>query len=75
MKPEVLIKCVELQLGQKGVKMEDRFLEDLGAESMDMVHLAAMIEEQTGLFMPIESVPDLNTVQDMYHYVLFQSKK
>jgi acyl carrier protein len=70
MSPEQLIKCVELQLGQKGVKMEDRFLEDLGAESIDMVHLAVMIEEQTGLFMPIETVPDLNTVQDMYNYIL-----
>lgn len=75
MNPDLLIKCVELQLGQKGVKMEDRFLEDLGAESMDMVHLAAMIEEQTGLFMPIEMVPEINTVQDMYHYVLSQTKK
>ena len=70
MNPDLIIKCVELQLGQKGVKMEDRFLEDLGAESIDMVHLAVMIEEQTGLFMPIETVPDINTVQDMYNYIL-----
>ena len=70
MNQELLIKYVELQLGQKGVKMEDRFLEDLGAESIDMVHLAVMIEEQTGLFIPIETVPDLNTVRDMYNYIL-----
>lgn len=69
MKPEFLVKCVELQLGQKGVQMEDRFLEDLGAESIDMVNLAVMIEEQTGLFIPVESVPDLSTVQDMYNYI------
>lgn len=75
MKPELIIKCVELQLGQKGVKMEDRFLEDLGAESMDMVHLAAMIEEQTGLFIPIEMTAEINTVQDMYHHVISQAKE
>ena len=69
MNPDLLIKCVELQLGQKGVQMEDRFLEDLGAESIDMVHLAVMIEEQTGLFIPVESVPDLKTVQDLYKYI------
>ena len=73
MKQEVLIKCVELQLGQKGVKMEDRFQEDLGAESMDMVHLAVMLEEQTGLFLPVESMPELDTVQDMYDYILSQA--
>ena len=73
MKQELLIKCVELQLGQKGVKMEDRFQEDLGAESMDMVHLAVMLEEQTGLFLPVESMPELDTVQDMYDYILSQA--
>ena len=73
MKQEVLIKCVELQLGQKGVKMEDRFQEDLGAESMDIVHLAVLIEEQTGLFLPVESMPELDTVQDMYDYILSQA--
>ena len=68
-----MIKCVELQLGQKGVKMEDRFQEDLGAESMDMVHLAVMLEEQTGLFLPVESMPELNTVKDLYDYILSQA--
>ena len=70
MNQDLLIKCVELQLGQRGVKMEDRFQEDLGAESIDMVHLASMIEEQTGLFLPVESLPEINTVQDLYNYIL-----
>ena len=70
MNQDLLIKCVELQLGQNGVKMEDRFQEDLGAESIDMVHLASMIEEQTGLFLPVESLPEINTVQDLYNYIL-----
>lgn len=73
MKQKVLIKCVELQLGQKGVKMEDRFQEDLGAESMDMVHLAVLIEEQTGLFLAVETMPELDTVQDLYNYILSQA--
>lgn len=73
MKQEILIKCVELQLGQKGVKMEDRFQEDLGAESMDMVHLAVLVEEQTGLFLAVETMPELDTVQDLYNYILLQA--
>jgi len=66
----LLIKCVELQLGRKAVKMDDRLIEDLDAESMDIVHLAVMIEEQTGLFIPVESIPDLKTVQDLYNYIV-----
>lgn len=72
MNRDLLIRCVELQLGQKGVKMGDRFQEDLGAESLDMVQLAVRIEEETGLFMPVESMPEINTVEDMYNYILSQ---
>ena len=74
MTPESLIKCVELQLGRKAVRMEDRFLQDLGAESIDMVNLAVLVEEQTGLFIPVESIPDLHTVQDFYNYIESQNQ-
>ena len=69
MKADLLIKLVELQLGQTAVKMDDHLVEDLDAESIDIVHLAVMIEEQTGLFLPVESIPDLSTVQDLYDYI------
>ena len=70
MKKAEFIQCVALQLGRKGVRMTDRFQEDLGAESMDMVHLALVVEEQTGRFLPVESLPELNSVEDMYNYIL-----
>ena len=70
MNGEQFLKTVELQLGRKGVKMSDRFIEDLGAESLDLVNLAVVIEEQTGIFVAVEAVPELNTVQDFYDYLL-----
>ena len=70
MNGEQFLKTVELQLGRKGVKMSDRFIEDLGAESLDLVNLAVVIEEQTGIFVAVETVPELNTVQDFYDYLL-----
>ena len=69
MKAELLIKLVALHLGQKSVHMDDRFVEDLGAESIDMVNLAVLIEDQTGLFIPVESIPELRTIQDLYDYI------
>jgi acyl carrier protein len=70
MKREILIQCVELQLGQKNVLMEDRFYEDLAAESIDMVNLIVTIEEQTGLFIPEDKLPEFKTVQDLYNYII-----
>ena len=64
-----LKQCVELQLGRKAVKMEDRFIEDLGMESIDMVHILASIESISGLFIPEDVIPDFKTVKDLYDYI------
>jgi len=69
MKSEALIQCVELQLGRKAVKMEDRFLEDLAIESIDMVFILASVESDTGLHIPEEVIPDLVKVKDLYNYI------
>lgn len=70
MKREALIKLVELQLGRRGVKLEDRFFEDLGAESVDIVNLVATVEERTGIFIPEEVIPDLKTTGDLENFIL-----
>ena len=67
---ETLIRWVELQLGQKNIKPDDRFFDDLGAESVDMVHLIVLIEENTGIYIPEEQIPDLKTVRDLYEFIL-----
>ena len=69
MNEESLIRCIERQLGRKSVKTEDRFIDDLGAESIDMLHIMADIESQTGIFIPEEVIPDLTSVKDLYEYI------
>ena len=75
MKPETVLQCVALQLGRKTVKMEDRFLEDLAAESMDIVHLVVAVEEISGVFIPEEVIPELKTVQDLYDFIISARKE
>jgi acyl carrier protein len=70
MKSESLIRLVEVQLGRKKVKLEDRFAEDLGAESIDMVNLMVTIEENTGVFIPEEVIPELKTLQDLLNFII-----
>ena len=69
MNKESLIQCVELQSGRKGVKMENRFIEDLGLESIEMVYILAAIESSTGFFIPEDAIPELKTVQDLFNYI------
>ena len=69
MNREEFIQCIELQLGCAGVKHEDRFIEDLAAESIDMMHIVVAVEEKTGLHIPEEKIPELKTVGEMFNYV------
>jgi acyl carrier protein len=64
-----LISCVEVQLGRRAVKLEDRFYEDLGAESVDMLHIMVAVESLTGIFIPEEVIPEFATVQDLFNYI------
>jgi acyl carrier protein len=64
-----LIRMVELQLGHPGVKPGDRFAEDLAAESIDMLHIVADVEDHTGMHIPEEALPDIRTVQDLFDYI------
>ena len=75
MNRDTLLQGIELQLGRKKVNMEDRFYEDLAAESIDMLHLVAMVEEETGIFIPEEQIAVLTTVQDLYDYILREQGK
>jgi acyl carrier protein len=75
MDEKLVIQCVELQLGRKGVKIEDRFFEDLGIESIEMIYILAAIESTTGLFIPEEMIPEIKTVLDLNDYICFHLPK
>lgn len=75
MNHETLLRWIELQLGRKKVELNDRFYEDLAAESIDMLHLAVMVEEHTGIFIPEENMADFKTVQDLYDFILEEQDK
>lgn len=74
MNQQTLLQTVELQLGRKNVSIQDRFYEDLEAESIDMVNLIVNIEAQTGLFIPEEALPDIKSIQDLHHYIVAHIK-
>lgn len=59
------------QLGVKEdeVKSEARFVEDLGADSLDTVELVMTIEEKFGVEIPDEDAEKAKTVGDVVEYI------
>ena len=59
------------QLGVKEseVKPEARFVEDLGADSLDTVELAMAIEEEFGIEISDDDAEKAKTVADVVEYI------
>ncbi|CAI5447840.1 unnamed protein product [Caenorhabditis angaria] len=70
----LLERIYNLIIAELGVKKEDlqlssRFVEDLGADSLDAVELSMRIEEEFEIEIPDEDAEQIKTVQDIYNYV------
>ena len=59
------------QLGadEDEVTPEASFLEDLGADSLDIVELVMALEEEFKIEIPDEDVEGMRTVQDVINYI------
>ncbi len=64
-----ICKLVALQLGKRRVAADERLVEDLGAESLDVVNLVARLEERYDLTIDETELPDLRTATDLYERV------
>ena len=67
-------QAVAEQLGLKAeeIKNEASFMDDLGADSLDLVELVMSFENEFGITIPDEDSAQLTTVQSAINYV--QSK-
>lgn len=59
------------QLGVEAdeVSLESTFIDDLGADSLDIVELIMAFEEEFGVEIPDESAEKIKTVQDVVTYI------
>lgn len=64
-------KIVADQLGVKEdeVKNESSFLDDLGADSLDMVELVMALEDEFETEIPDEEAEKITTVQEAINYI------
>ena len=59
------------QLGVEAdeVAIESTFIDDLGADSLDIVELILAFEEEFGIEIPDEAAEKIKTVQDVVTYI------
>ena len=61
---------IKLQLGQKDVRDEHDIVEDLVAESVDVMNIIAAVEEKYQIFIAEEELIHIHTVADLYNAVM-----
>ena len=59
----------QLGVDEEEVKPEAKFVEDLGADSLDTVELVMAMEEKFGIDIPDSDAEKITTVQDAIDYV------
>ena len=64
---EIIAK--ELEVEAKQLTPQAKFIEDLGADSLDIVELVMALEEEFGLDIPDEDADKLKTVGDAMNYL------
>ncbi len=71
---QVISKLKDVIAEALGVSIDEvtpsaSFIDDLGADSLDIVELVMMIEKEFGIEIPDEDAEKISTVQDAIDYI------
>ena len=69
LKVEDVQNLVSMQLGMHNISLEDRFIEDLDAESADLINLIAAAEDKFNITFDEEEIAGVSTVQELYNLI------
>ena len=65
----------QLGVDEAEVTTEAKFIDDLGADSLDTVELVMALEEEFGIEIPDEDAEKIATVQDAITYIKEHKKE
>ena len=59
----------QLDVDETTITMEALILEDLGADSLDIVDIAMSLEDEFDMEVPDEAIETIRTVGDLVHFI------
>lgn len=74
---EKIIALIAEKLNKKvaDINLNSRLVEDLGADSLDVVELIMAFEDEFGISLPDEEVGKMKTIKDVISYIDQKVKK
>ena len=65
----VEVVAEQLHVNKETITEESKFVEDLGADSLDIVELVMALEEKFGIEIPDSDASNIMTVKDAVSYI------
>lgn len=59
----------QLSVGEEEISLDSNIIDDLGADSLDLVDMAMTVEDEFGLELPEEMLEKVQTVEDIINYI------
>ena len=59
----------KLNKDAKTIKLESKLVEDLGADSLDVIELVMAFEDEFGISLPDEEISKMKTIADVVNYI------
>ena len=61
--------CAQLDFDEDEVSLSSSIIDDLGADSLDVVDLVMSLEEEFDMEIPEEEIESIKTIGDMVKYI------
>ncbi len=59
----------QLEIPEEEIKMESSLMDDLGADSLDLVDLVMSIEDEFGIEVPDTAIENMKTIADAVKFI------
>ncbi|MGO8880795.1 MAG: acyl carrier protein [Desulfomonilaceae bacterium] len=70
-----LVAEVLVDVNKENIRLDSKIVEDLGAESLDIYDMIALLEDEFGTEISDEEVEKIRTVQDVADFIKASQKK